>query len=185
MKDAFDLWWGWATKPRESMLSMMGYPLSHHGAGRSARSREGQWSCASVPRKSEVQYLSRAGRRTIFCLLLIAALTIVWHVLGGLWPILYSLSGSLHISSLIWNSPCSEDSWGKAGSRLVNKRKIMLPQIRVRPATMSAMPRVVISTKNPLAGPARNIPRRSFDGYGEHACARGPKLGLVVVRQVR
>ena len=24
MKDAFDLWWGWATKPRESMLSIDG-----------------------------------------------------------------------------------------------------------------------------------------------------------------
>ena len=53
---------------------------------------------------------------------------------------LYSLSGSLHISSLIRNSPSSKDSSEKAGSRLVNKRKIMLPQTRVRPATISAMP---------------------------------------------
>jgi hypothetical protein len=57
---------------------------------------------------------------------------------------LYSLSDSLHISSLIRNSPSSKDSSEKASSRLVNKRKIMLPQTRVTPATISAMPRVVI-----------------------------------------
>jgi hypothetical protein len=40
MKDAFDLWWGWATKPRESMLSIDGdihYPIMGRKIGAIAR----------------------------------------------------------------------------------------------------------------------------------------------------
>jgi hypothetical protein len=49
----------------------------------SAQSREGQRGGAPVPRKSEVQYLSRIGRRIIICMLLIAALAVIWNLLGA------------------------------------------------------------------------------------------------------
>jgi hypothetical protein len=48
MKDAFDLWWEWAQKPHESFLMIdadIHRPIME-------RPREGQRSCASIPRKS-------------------------------------------------------------------------------------------------------------------------------------
>jgi hypothetical protein len=66
MRDAFDLWSEWATKPHESMLSVDGdihYPIMI--AGRSARPREGQRSRAAISRKPEMQYVNRSpARRT-------------------------------------------------------------------------------------------------------------------------
>jgi hypothetical protein len=35
--------------------------------------------------KSEVQYLSRIGRRVIMCMMLIVALLIIWQVFGAAW----------------------------------------------------------------------------------------------------
>jgi hypothetical protein len=92
---------------------------------------------------------------------------------------LYSLSGSLHISSLIRNSPCSKDSSEKASSRLVNKRKIMLPQTRVRPATISATPRAVIFTS--LKTRFRLFCKANWSG--KMAAARLPSGSLFVLKQ--
>jgi len=44
--------------------------------------REGQRSCAPIPRKPEMQYLNRIGRRMFIFILLIAALAIIWNLLG-------------------------------------------------------------------------------------------------------
>jgi hypothetical protein len=53
MKDAFDLWWEWANKTPASMLMIDGDIHYAIGAiaGRSARPREGQRSCAPVSGK--------------------------------------------------------------------------------------------------------------------------------------
>jgi hypothetical protein len=82
-KDAFDLWWEWATKPQESMLSIDGdihYPIMEL-SGRSARPKEGQRSCAPIPGKSQLQHLNRIGRRIILWMLPIAALAVIWNLL--------------------------------------------------------------------------------------------------------
>jgi hypothetical protein len=66
MKDAFDLWWEWAQKPHESFLMIdadIHNPIMELFAGRSARPRQSQRGCASVPRKSEVQNLNRIAAR--------------------------------------------------------------------------------------------------------------------------
>jgi hypothetical protein len=83
-KDAFDTWWTWAQKLHESFLMIdadIHFPIMELSPGRSARSRRST-KLAPVPRKREVQHLSRIGRRTIICMLLIAALALIWHVLA-------------------------------------------------------------------------------------------------------
>ena len=61
-KEPFDLWWEWAEKPHESLL-MIDADIHR--------------PIMELSPKSEVQYLSRIGRRVIVCMLLIAALA-VW-----------------------------------------------------------------------------------------------------------
>ena len=51
-KDAFDLWWEWAEKPVDSMLTIDARdPRCEYGAaaGRTARSRQGQQGRAREP----------------------------------------------------------------------------------------------------------------------------------------
>jgi hypothetical protein len=57
MKDAFDLWWEWAQKPHKSFLMIdadIHNPIMELSPEDRRDREKGQRSCASIPRKSEV-----------------------------------------------------------------------------------------------------------------------------------
>jgi hypothetical protein len=83
-KDAFDTWWTWAQKPHESFLMIdadIHFPIMELSP-EDRRDREKDNEACAGTEKAGSAALSRIGRRTIICMLLIAALALIWHVLA-------------------------------------------------------------------------------------------------------